>query len=413
MAKRKQTKKKARTSSKTAKKKTRTSKKKTKTKKTAKKAARKSQKNGRDMGDQSAEPTMVRVLDEEGNLVGEEPTWSKARARELYRYMVLNRILDERLTRLQRQGRIGFHIWSVGEEAAIIGSCAAMKDTDWVYPCYREAGAALMRGMSVADFVHNMYGTAKDPVKGRQMPCHWYVKQGNMPSVSSPIGTQISQAAGTGLAAKIKKDPIAVMVYFGDGSTSSNEFHMGMNFAGVFHTPTVFLCRNNQWAISVPLERQTASGTIAVKAQAYGFEGVRVDGNDLLAVYEVTKRAAEKARKGGGPTLIEAYTYRMEGHSTSDDPRVYRPDSQVEPWRERDPLVRVRTWLESKGWWSEADETATAKEIDEEITAAIRDAESTPKPSLESMFDDVFAELPERLREQEEELLKAPRAPEH
>ena len=267
----------------------------------------------------------------------------------LYRHMVLMRRVDERLVLLQRQGRIGFHIGSLGEEAAVLGSAAALRDSDWIFPCYREFGAALWRGMPLESYLHAMFGDAEDPGKGRQMPDHYFCRAAKFGSISSPIGTQITQAVGFGWAAKMKEDPLVTLVYFGDGSTSSAEFHNGMNFAGVFGTPTVFFCRNNGWAISVPSERQTASASFADKGGAYGVPSIRCDGNDLFAVFKATRDAVARAASGAGPTLIEAVTYRMAGHSTSDDPKVYRQDEEVDAWRKKDPLVRLRSYLDFRG----------------------------------------------------------------
>jgi 2-oxoisovalerate dehydrogenase E1 component alpha subunit len=243
------------------------------------------------------------------------------------------------------------------------------------------------------------------------MPDHYSCREAKFGSVSSPIGTQITQATGFAWAAKIRREDLTCLVYFGDGSTSSNEFHNGLNFAGVFAAPVVFFCRNNGWAISVPVERQTASRTFAEKGVAYGVPGVRVDGNDLFAVIAATRRAVERAAAGKGPTLIEAITYRMSGHSTSDDPTRYRKQTELEPWVSRDPLERVRGYLEKNGHWDAAQEEALRSEIDKQVKEAVAVAESTPGPALETMFDDVFKSLPWFLREQKDELLSGPRAP--
>ncbi|HVO31022.1 MAG TPA: thiamine pyrophosphate-dependent dehydrogenase E1 component subunit alpha [bacterium] len=370
--------------------------------------------NGRPNGPAAAQPKVEleihSILREDGTLdEARAPKLSQEEVKRLYRLMVQNRILDERLTTLQRQGRIGFHIGSIGEEAAIIGSAAALKPEDWLFPCYREAGAGLLRGMPLQKFLNNMFGNAEDPVKGRQMPCHWYDREHNLPSISSPIGTQITHAVGAGMAAKIKGDKVVTFAYFGEGATSSNEFHVGANFAGVFKAPTILFCRNNQWAISVPFNRQTASGSIAIKALAYGITGIRVDGNDLFAVYKVTKEAVERARNGGGATLIEAYSYRLGGHSTSDDPRVYRKDEEVAPWMKRDPIDRLKKFLLRKKWIDEAADKKMREELSEEILAGVAKAESLPQPPIESMFEDVFKEVPENLKQQMAECLAAPR----
>ena len=357
-----------------------------------------------------AEFPLVTVLRDDGSVDASlMPKVSEEEVKHLYRLMVLNRILDERLTTLQRQGRIGFHIGSVGEEASIIGSAFALDPADWLYPCYREAGAGLVRGMPLQKFVNNMFGNAEDPVKGRQMPCHWYDREHNMPSVSSPIGTQITHAVGTAMAARIKGDRIVSLVYFGEGATSSNEFHVGANFAGVFKAPAILFCRNNQWAISVPFERQTGSESIAVKSLAYGIEGVRVDGNDLFAVIKVTRDAIARARRGDGATLIEAYSYRVSGHSTSDDPRAYRKDAEVAPWIKKDPIARLKKFLQKKGWIDDAADEKLRAECTETVLAAVAAAEKIEPPPIESIFEDVYETIPPWLEKQKEELLAAPR----
>ena len=363
----------------------------------------------------TADPDVVRVLRDDGTLdPATDPKVSDALVVALYQQMVLVSVLDERLVTLQRQGRIGFHIGSLGEEAAILGSAAALRDDrDWIFPCYREFGAALWRGMALQSYMNNMFGNAQDPARGRQMPDHYTARTAKFGSVSSPIGTQITQAVGFAWAAKMKKDDLATLVYFGEGSTSSSEFHNGMNFAGVFKTPTVFFCRNNGWAISVPVERQTASASFAGKGVAYGIPGVRCDGNDIFAVLKVTREAVARAAAGLGPTIIEAMTYRLSGHSTSDDPKAYRKDEVVEAWKKRDPLARLRKYLEKKQLWTDAQQTDLETKVDADIKVAVAQAEKTAPPSLESMFDDVYAELPWNLREQRAELLAGPRAKGH
>jgi pyruvate dehydrogenase E1 component alpha subunit len=357
---------------------------------------------------------VVHVQKDDGSLdPATDPRMDDELAGSLYRHMVFVRLLDERLVTLQRQGRIGFHIGSYGEEAAIMGSAAALRPKDWLFPCYREFGAALWRGMSLTSYMNNMFGNSMDPAKGRQMPDHYTARAAHFGSVSSPIGTQITQAVGFGWAAKLKKDDLATLVYFGDGATSSSEFHNGMNFAGVFKTPTVFFCRNNGWAISVPSERQTASATFADKGIAYGIPAIRCDGNDIFAVYKVTREAIARAAAGHGPTLIEALTYRLSGHSTSDDPKAYRKDDVVEVWKKKDPLARLRNYLTLKGAWSDARQAELEAKLEGELKEEIAKAEKVPPPPLESMLEDVYAELPWHLREQKHELMTGPRAKPH
>ena len=359
---------------------------------------------------QSAE--IVSALRPDGTLNPEhDPGLSDEEVEYLYRQMVTTRQMDERLVQLQRQGRIGFHVGSLGEEAAILGSAYAMARQDFLFPCYREFGAALMRGLPLQKFIDNMFGNANDTVQGRQMPNHTTCRDVGWCSISSPVGTQITQAVGFAWAARIKKQNASALVYFGDGATSSSDFHSGLNFAGVFKVPCVLLCRNNGWAISVPVERQTATKTFAEKAAAYGIPGVRVDGNDLFAVVSVTKQARERGERGEGATLIEAITYRMGGHSTSDDPKAYRGADELESWAARDPLERVRDYLAKKGLWDAARQSALVEEIDARFRDAVTIAERTPAPPLESMFDDVYQTPPWHLVEQRQQLLAGPRAP--
>jgi 2-oxoisovalerate dehydrogenase E1 component alpha subunit len=328
----------------------------------------------------------------------------------MYRSMVRTRTIDLQLERLQRQGRIGFHIGSLGEEACIIGSIAALRDSDWAFPCYREFGALLHRGMPLETYVDNMYGNSEDPVKGRQMPDHYSGKPYKWGSVSSPIGTQLTQAVGFAWAAKMKKEDLVAVVYFGEGASSSNEFHCAMNFAGVFQAPVVFLCRNNRWAISVPSERQTASKDFASKGIAYGIPGVRCDGNDALATYRTVRECIERAAKGGGPALVEMLTYRLGGHSTSDDPRAYRVQDEVEQWRRTDPIVRLRKHVEQLGAWDDKKEEAFQKEVEAELRRAIEASEKKAKPSIETMFEEVYHEMPWHLREQMADCVNGPRS---
>jgi 2-oxoisovalerate dehydrogenase E1 component alpha subunit len=315
---------------------------------------------------------------------------------------------------LQRQGRIGFYIGSVGEEATIFGSAAALAEGDWIFPCYREHGAALLRGMPLVTFLCDLFGNAGDAMKGRQMPCHEAWRPGRYASISSPIATEIPHAVGAAWAARLKGEEMVALTYFGEGATSANDFHTGVNFGAVRKVPVIFVCRNNGWAISVPRERQTASETIAQKAIAYGLRGERVDGNDLLAVYNATRRARARAAAGEGPTLLECVTYRVEGHSTSDDPRAYRPAELVEPWRKKDPILRMRRFLSVKGLLDDAAEARVQEEVKAEIAAALKEAEAfEAKPPIESLFEDVYArplwQQEEQLRELKDAMEADPR----
>jgi pyruvate dehydrogenase E1 component alpha subunit len=353
---------------------------------------------------------LERVLGPDGRAdPARDPHLDVALVVRIYEAMLRARLIDERMLALQRQGRVGFHVGFRGEEAAVIAATAALRDTDWVFPCYRELGALLWRGFSLETYLDNMYGNADDVVRGRQMPDHFTSKKLCYASVSSPIGTQITHAVGYAWAAKLRREDIVTATFFGDGATSSSDFHAGMNMAGVYKTPTVFLCRNNRWAISTSNAQQTASESFAGKAVAYGMKGVRCDGNDALAVYRSVREAVERASAGEGPTLIELLTYRLGGHSTSDDPKVYRSEDEVEAFRKQDPIVRLRRHLELLSAWSERDEKTLVERVEDELKTHITAAEQKSAPTLDTLVDDVYAERPWHLNEQLQTLEKGPR----
>ena len=292
---------------------------------------------------------LLSVIEPDGAINGYDPEMSDEELLHCYRTMLRVRAFDDTCMKLQRSGRIGFSIPNRGVEATQVGAASALKETDWIFPSYRDFGMALYHGITPLEMMHNMFGDALDGAKGRQMPVHFsFEKPICFFSISSPIGTQIIQAVGCAYAMKLRKEPNVVLTSFGDGSTSSLGFHSGLNFAGVWKAPVVFLCQNNQWAISCPSEKQTASESYAIKAKAYGMPGVLVDGNDLLAVRKATLEAVERARKGGGPTLIEAKTFRMGGHSTSDDPTRYVPKEMVAEWEKKDPVQRFEKFTGRK-----------------------------------------------------------------
>ncbi|MCX9026234.1 MAG: pyruvate dehydrogenase (acetyl-transferring) E1 component subunit alpha [Candidatus Methanoperedens sp.] len=334
------------------------------------------------------------VLDSEGNVDKSlEPALDNETLEKFYRTMVLTRMFDDKAIKLQRQGRMLTYGSCLGQEASQIGSAFAMKPDDWFFPAFREHGVQIARGIPLK-LLYIYWMGSED--------ANMNLPQKNF-TISIPVATQVLHAVGAAWAAKIKKQDIASVVYFGDGATSEGDFHEGMNFAGVFRTPTVFICQNNQYAISLPREKQTASKTLAQKALAYGFEGIQVDGNDALAVYSATKAALEKARSGGGPTLIECFTYRLGAHTTSDDPTKYRKKDEEEEWRKKDPVKRFRIYLEKKGIWSQDYEEKLLKEITAEIEKAVEEAESHI-PIVENMFKYVYAEITPNLKEQMEEL---------
>jgi 2-oxoisovalerate dehydrogenase E1 component alpha subunit len=353
---------------------------------------------------------MRRVLSDEGKVLSgaRVPEIPEQDLLDLFDSMLLVRVMDERMMRLQRQGRLGFYMTSIGEEASHY-AVYPLRDSDWVFPSYREQGAFFWRGYGIANYIHQLYGNVKDPVKGRQMPVHHSANWLNLVSISSPVGTQIPQAVGAAWAAKISgKDDVA-MVYFGEGTSSTGAFHVGMNFAGVGKAPVVFICRNNGWAISTSRDKQTAAKTFASKGVGYGMPGIRVDGNDILAVIQVSREAVDRARSGAGPTLIEACTYRRGAHSSSDDPSVYRDADEPELWVKRDPVNRFRGYLKEIGLWSEDKEKDIVAKHTEEIIRVQRESETLGSPPVETIFDEVYEEIPWHLREQREWLMQQTR----
>jgi len=351
---------------------------------------------------------LLQVLDPEGQAVAPAPEIPPDDLRRLFRHMLELRLLDQRMLSLQRQGRIGFYGTATGQEAAITGSAYAWRDTDWVFPALRELGVSRWRGTSLGEIVCQLIGNSGDVLLGRQMPCHFSDRKVHTVAWSSVIGTQLPHAMGAAYAAKLLQDGNICIGYLGDGASSAGDFHAALNFAGVFRLPVVFFCQNNQWAISVPLKKQTHSRTIAQKALAYGLPGIQVDGNDVLAVYAAAREAVDRARAGDGPTLIECVTYRLGVHTTADDPTKYRTDEEVAMWEQKDPLTRFRAYLEKRNLL----EANLEQRIDEEIAEAVRRFESAPPADPLTMFDHVYAELPADLKAQREEMAaREPAAP--
>lgn len=342
----------------------------------------------RDPGDR------VQVLDEDGQVLegATVPDLDDETLVEMYRYMRLARRFDERAVSLQRQGRMGTFPPMAGQEAAQVGSALALEPEDWVFPSYREHAVMLARGLSMKRTLLYWMGDEH----GNQIP-----EDLNFFTVAVPIATQIPHATGAAWAAKLKGDDRAVITYFGDGATSEGDFHEGLNFGGVFDVPCIYFCNNNQWAISVPRERQTAADTLAQKAAAYGFEGVQVDGMDPLAVYRVTSEALEKARDPPEgelrPTLIEAVQYRFGAHTTADDPSVYRSEEEVEEWKRRDPIPRLETFLRETGRLDEGAIEDIEDDIETVVADAIEAAEDAPRPHPDDIFDFVYETPTERV----------------
>jgi pyruvate dehydrogenase E1 component alpha subunit/2-oxoisovalerate dehydrogenase E1 component alpha subunit len=356
-----------------------------------------------DLGEEEKARGLFQLLNEDG---GFDPanvrSFDKSLSVQLYRGMLLTRLMDQRFMALQRQGVLGFYAETLGQEAASIGSAAALQAQDWLVPALREHSAGLYRGMDFSNFVAQLFGNAQDVTHGRQMPLHPTDRQTNYVNMSSCIASQIPHAVGVAMAMQISGDKDSICIgYMGDGATSEAEFHVAMNFAGVRKAPVVLFCQNNQWAISTPGTAQTAAETIALKGLGYGIESLRADGNDILAGYEMTKYAADKARRGEGPTFIEVLTYRISAHTSSDDPSRYRDESVTEIWREkRDPLRRMRRFLEANDWLSEAEHEAMSAQIEASVREMIAKHRDVPPPAKETMLDDVFEKRWWRLDEE-------------
>ena len=340
----------------------------------------------------SFEIRRLSILDETGR-VDEAlmPPLSAPEIWHMYESMVLSRTFDERAVALQREGRLGTYPPITGQEAAQVGSACAIAATDWVFPSFREMGVHLTLGYPIQQLFQ--YWTGDE--RGQRVP-----PQLNIFPLCVAVGSQIPQAVGAALAARYRHDPIAVVAYFGDGATSKGDFHEGLNMAGVFRLPVVFICQNNQWAISVPLKSQTASASLAQKAAAYGFEGVQVDGNDVFAVYRATRQALEKARGGGGPTFIECLTYRIADHTTADDAGRYRSPEEVALWRARDPIVRLERFLAARELWNQQKGDELKVRATATIDAAVKELESIAAPSATELFDDTLTTLSPRQAEQ-------------
>lgn len=333
----------------------------------------------------------LRIINSDGELVGDDPGLDPELYQQMYRNMVLARELDRRMLALQRQGRIGTYAMLEGQEAVQIGSALALEPNDFVFPSYREHGVQVTRGLPMEVLLAYWKGLPN---------AHWDMNKYRTGVVTVPIASQLPHAVGYSYMTRFRGEDTVTVTYFGDGATSEGDFHSGMNFAGVWKTPTVFICANNLYAISVPYEKQTASETIAQKAQAYGFEGLRVDGMDPIAVYLATKMAVQRAREGKGPTLIEAMTYRYGPHATADDPSLYRSDEEVAEWRAKDAIERLRRFLENRGEWDERTGEKVAMEISDSVAAAITAIEAEPLPNRDDSVRHGFARIPAHVVEQ-------------
>jgi pyruvate dehydrogenase E1 component alpha subunit len=345
------------------------------------------------------------ILSEKGELDKElEPDIPEDVLLKLHRFMVLGRKFDDQLLNLQRQGRMGTFAPIGGQEAAQLGAVSLLRPSDWFVPSFRETGAELWRGRSLESVILVFAGYAEGALVGKGNGEEEETMK-NMP-VSIPVGSQIPHAVGIGWGIKYRKKDDVVMTFFGDGATSEGDFHEGMNFAGVYQCPVVFVCQNNHWAISFPREKQTRSRTLAQKALAYDVPGIQVDGNDVLAVYAAAREAVDRARSGDGPSMIECVTYRMKMHTTADDPKRYRKEEEVEKWKKHDPISRFQKYLKDKALLSDKKIEELENEIHEEIKSAVKRAEEMMKDFTDplQMFDHIYSERPPYLEEQRKEL---------
>ena len=356
---------------------------------------------------------LIRVLDDEGMASGEwDPKLTYSELLQGLKHMVRLRIFDDRMMKMQRTGKLSFYMQSLGEECIAIAQTMALNEQDWIFPTYRQPGAQFVRGRSMVSMICHCIGNVEDNVKGRQMPVHYTYKKGRYISVSSPVGTQFSQAVGVAMASKYKKLDEVTITWIGEGASAEGDYHYGLNFASVFKAPVILNVVNNHWAISTHYNVASGSANFASRGLAYGIPCFRVDGNDFLALYSVTKWARERANSGLGATHIEILTYRAGAHSSSDDPSRYRPSNEHEFWPGGDPIERLKQHLIKNYEWSEDRHLELEKDIDEEVIVAYKEAikygdlANGPYPSSDTIFTEVYEKVPWHLQEQWDEMKK-------
>jgi 2-oxoisovalerate dehydrogenase E1 component alpha subunit len=349
---------------------------------------------------------MLQVLQPDGTVhpQAEKPEISQEISLKILHTMQYIRLLDERMVAAQRQGRISFYLACTGEEASTIGSAAALEPQDMIMSQYREQGALAYRGFSSKEFMDQMFSNQNELNKGRQMPIHYGSKALNFMTISSPLGTQIPQASGYAYGQKMAGLDAVTICYFGEGAASEGDFHAGVNMAAVLNCPAIFFCRNNGYAISTPSEEQFKGDGIASRGLGYGVRTIRVDGNDVLAVYTATQKARQIALENKCPVLIEAMTYRLAAHSTSDDPTGYRSKDEEERWRLKDPLLRFKTWIDANGWLDEEQNLAFIEETRQAILKELKLAEQVPICAIDEIIEDVYDTPPWHLKAQLAEL---------
>lgn len=344
-----------------------------------------------------------RVLDLKGRILNrsQEPQLDKSVIVNMYKYMTLLNTMDSILYESQRQGRISFYMTNYGEEATHIGSAAALDPNDLIYAQYRETGVLLWRGCSIDYLMDQCYGNCDDAGMGKQMPIHYGHKQLNFVTISSPLATQLPQAVGSAYAYKLAGNGNCVIVYFGEGAASEGDAHAAFNFASTLNCPIIFLCRNNGFAISTPAEEQYKGDGIASRASGYGMPALRVDGNDLFAMYNATTYARDYCLKYNKPVLLEAMTYRVGHHSTSDDSSAYRSAEDVKQWQDyNNPIKRLKAYLFDRNWWNDELDKAWITDVKKQVLKSFAFAEKKPKPEWQEMFNDVYSEMPNHIMKQ-------------
>jgi len=354
----------------------------------------------------SVEIPELKILQQDGSTYSgaELPDIDKELALKIYNTLAFHRVLDERMVASQRQGRLSFYMTALGEEAASVGGAAALQPQDMVMTQYREQGVLMFRGFSLENFMNQLFSNEKDLGKGRQMPIHYGSKELNCMTVSSTLATQIPQATGYAYGQKVQGLDAVTLCYFGEGAASEGDFHAGLNMAAVQEAPVIFFCRNNGYAISTPASEQFRGNGIASRGVGYGIKTIRVDGNDILAVLKATQLARAYATTESKPVLIEAMSYRLGAHSTSDDPSGYRTKEEESKWQENDPILRMKNWLLKQEWWDETQELALFERLREEVLAAVKVAEKIGKPHIDTMISDVYDVPPPQLQKQLEEV---------
>lgn len=354
----------------------------------------------------SVEIPILKLLQEDGSVYdgADLPRIDQEHAVKIYQSLAFHRVLDERMVAAQRQGRISFYMAALGEEAASVGGAAGLEPQDMIMAQYREQGALIYRGFPLEDFMNQMFSNEKDLGKGRQMPIHYGSNELNYMTISSPLGTQIPQASGYAYGQKLQGKDAVTLCYFGEGAASEGDFHAGLNMAAVHEAPVIFFCRNNGYAISTPSDEQYKGNGIASRGVGYGIKTIRIDGNDILAVLKAMQLAREYAVSENKPIIIEAMSYRLGAHSTSDDPSGYRTKEEEAKWQAHDPIMRMKNWMLAQKWWSEEQETELFDTLRDKVLAAVKVAEKIDKPPVEDLVTDVYDQIPTHLQSQLDEL---------